>query len=207
MTHRNKQLWNDPESKKKMLAKRKATRAANKVEKKRQEDELRRQMLMEHTSLGCEILAQRHAVQDFEDQAPIRQAFSTLTGRTLHTEDEIVSASVEMPSTCGVYFLVHEHRVVYVGQSVNILARVGSHKASRKVFDRVAFVTCAQEHLNVVESLYIHILRPPLNGDSNTKGLKAAPISMDELLSYLSPAYALARSGTYKIVRHYDPMA
>lgn len=202
MASRNKQLWNDPETKKAMLAKRKATRAANKIEKKRLEDEHRRQMLIEHTALGREISSRQASLKILEDQKPIREAFAKLTGRTLHTEEEIVSVSVPVPDICGIYFLVHNNRVVYVGQSVNIPARVGHHKTAGKTFDRVAFVACQQEHLNILESLYIHILRPPLNGDSNTRGLKAAPLSMEDMLKYLSPAYVLARSGTYKVVRH-----
>ena len=203
----HKLLWSDPEIKKARLAKSQATRAANKIEKQKRDEEHKKQMLLEHSALGREILARRAALQGLEDQAPIRDAFRKLTGRTLHTETEIVSVSIPVPDICGIYFLVHMDRVVYVGQSVNVPARVGHHKTSGKQFDRVAFVPCQQEHLNILESLYIHILRPALNGDSNTKGLKAAPISMEEMLRFLGPAYALARSGTYEIVKKYDPVA
>lgn len=207
MTSKLKMLWDDPDTKEAMLAKRKATRTANKIEKQKREEEHKKQLMLEHSALGRELAARRAALQSLEDQSPIRDAFSKLTGRTIHTEAEIVSVSLPVPDICGIYFLVHNDRVVYVGQSVNVPARIGHHKTSGKTFDRVAFVSCAQEHLNILESLYIHILRPPLNGDSNTKGLKAAPISMEEMLKYLSPAYALARSGTYEIVKKYDPLA
>jgi len=189
-----KNYWEDPERKAAAVAKRLATRRANKIAWQKAEDERRERLEMEKDELGREVLRLRALYEEMQDQMPLREVCAKMTGKTLHTETEIVSVSKPYKELCGVYFLVSNDRVVYAGQSVNIPARIATHKTSGKVFDRVAFVECEKDWLNVLESLYIHILRPPLNGDSNTKGLKAAPLSMQDMLRYLGPAYNLARN-------------
>jgi hypothetical protein len=70
--------------------------------------------------------------------------------------------------------------VVYVGQSTNVHARIPNH--ADKEFDKYAFVPCDVDLLNKLESLYIHVLRPKLNGNLNAQE-KSAPIRFNELLS------------------------
>lgn len=62
----------------------------------------------------------------------------------------------------GIYFLYSRDRLVYVGQSVNIHARIAQHWQT-KTFDSFAYIQCDESHLDVLESAYIHRLRPPLN--------------------------------------------
>ncbi len=102
-----------------------------------------------------------------------------LTGRTLLTEEEIVAASSSWARSCGVYFLILNGRVVYVGQSVHVFSRINSHTS--KNFDSYAFVPCSEAMLNKLESLYIHVLKPPLNGTA-INGMPVAPLSLDALL-------------------------
>jgi hypothetical protein len=173
-------------------AKRLQTRAANKIIEQKAEAERRERFEMEKDYLGREVMRLRTLVKELNDQSPLLDVCRQMTGRTLHTEAEIVAVSEPYVRLCGIYFLVANDRVVYVGQSVNIAGRIGTH-ASTKKFDRVAFVPCEEEHMNILESLYIHILRPPLNGNSNSKGLKTAPMTMQEMLRYIGPAYDLAR--------------
>lgn len=67
-------------------------------------------------------------------------------------------------SVCGIYFLLSDGVVVYVGQSKLILSRVASHIAeATKVFDAVAFVRCKPENLNDFERRYIEKLLPKYN--------------------------------------------
>ena len=47
----------------------------------------------------------------------------------LLTEADIVDRSIELGvPRCGVYFLIQAGKVMYVGQSVNIDARIGQHR-------------------------------------------------------------------------------
>ena len=107
-------------------------------------------------------------------------ALPVISQRYLLTEEEIVSSSIEWKLPSGVYFLICDSSVVYVGQSVNVFSRIGTH-ANEKKFDRFAFVPCEPSMLNKLESLYIHMLRPRLNGSFNN-GEKHAPMTLDELL-------------------------
>jgi hypothetical protein len=104
---------------------------------------------------------------------------ATLTDKVLLTADEIVKAALPWERAIGVYFLVQDKEVVYVGQSVNVYSRISQHRD--KKFDKYAFVPCEAQVLDKLESLYIHVLRPKLNGDL-TAGEKSAPIRLNELL-------------------------
>jgi hypothetical protein len=70
-------------------------------------------------------------------------------------------------STSGVYFLCDGDEVVYVGQSSCISARLGTHiMEGVKKFDhdRVFFLPCPIESLNLIEQHYIETLKPKYNG-------------------------------------------
>jgi len=103
-----------------------------------------------------------------------------ITNKSLLTEDEIVKNSLSMTNFCGVYFLIKEQSIVYVGQSVNLFSRVATH-ATEKDFDSIAYILCDKSMLDKLESLYIHTLRPELNGVNH--GIICAPIMLDELLA------------------------
>jgi hypothetical protein len=74
--------------------------------------------------------------------------------------------------------LIDSGKVVYVGQSVNVYARIASHHD--KVFDSFAFIPCDKKILDSLESLYIHTLRPALNG--NMQDAKRAPVPLGKLI-------------------------
>jgi hypothetical protein len=62
----------------------------------------------------------------------------------------------------GVYFLVKDNTVVYVGQSLNPLARVGAHMRT-KDFDRAYMIPVPSSLLNSVEGAIIRAMNPLLN--------------------------------------------
>lgn len=72
-----------------------------------------------------------------------------------------------MPATKrlrGVYRLMKRGRIVYIGQSVNIIGRITEH-AAEKDFDQFSYalVDGSRETLNAIESALIIIERPPGN--------------------------------------------
>jgi predicted DNA-binding transcriptional regulator AlpA len=109
---------------------------------------------------------------------------NTLTGRAIRSNREIVKAAQAGTAArvSGVYFLVKGTRVVYVGQSTNVYSRAANH-FSNKEFDNWCFIPCKKEELDVLESLYIHFLRPPQNGRMNGTEIISAPITVNDLLS------------------------
>lgn len=65
---------------------------------------------------------------------------------------------------CGpaVYFLYLGGRVVYVGQTTNLTARIGDHVKSKQ-FDAIKYKPTAPERLKASESRWIKRLKPVLN--------------------------------------------
>ena len=163
-----------PEERKAISAKGVATRQKNKREREAQ----RLLDIERRDALKCEIkelelkrrVLERHELSD--------KTALTLTSKVLLSEAEIVGAANSWELATGVYFLVGGDKVVYVGQSVNVYARIAYH--TDKVFDSFAFIPCDKDMLNSLESLYIHVLRPPLNGDMH--GGKQAPLSLNKLI-------------------------
>lgn len=80
----------------------------------------------------------------------------------LLTEQQIVERSVKGKSVSAVYFLIRNGRVVYVGQSVNVYARIGDH-AVYKDFDSYFILPMPQEMLVAEEAKYIHHFKPVEN--------------------------------------------
>lgn len=66
----------------------------------------------------------------------------------------------------GIYFLCHNDRLQYVGQSVNILQRVSTHHISAHEFNVIYYIPWPKDDLNRIEAALIRTLQPPLNGRS-----------------------------------------
>lgn len=105
-----------------------------------------------------------------------------LTGKTLLSENDIFQSCNPLPMITGIYFLIDANKIVYVGQSVNIFSRVSQHYNDKKQFTSFAYIVCEKNILDKMESLYIHLLKPKLNGLLNN-GIVCAPLSLDFLLS------------------------
>ncbi len=101
---------------------------------------------------------------------------------------EIIRKSSSYGNVCGVYFLIKDSKIIYIGQSINIAARITSHKD--KDFDSVSYVTCKRSELDILESLYIIAYNPVLNGEVKAGGGIATrpctPISLDNIVRMFS---------------------
>lgn len=164
-----------PEERKAIAAKGVATRRRNRAEEARQREE--EHSKFEQTFSAIRLIEERLA--KLQRMEALTFSAMSLTRRSLLTEQEIVDASEPWKKISGVYFLIKGNEVVYVGQSVHIPSRICGH--SDKDFDRYAYVPCPPEALDQLESLYIHVLRPKLNGEQSWGGM-AAPISLETLL-------------------------
>lgn len=63
----------------------------------------------------------------------------------------------------GIYFLTKNDEIVYVGQSVNPIARIHSHQ-QEKDFEKAYLLPVPREKLDEVEAAFIRFFRPRLNG-------------------------------------------
>lgn len=116
----------------------------------------------------------------------------------LMSAKEIVSraSEIELPRP-SIYFLIKDQAIVYIGQSVNGIKRVQEHRFDhRKQFDRVYFLDCPIEMLDVLESWFVHRFQPVQNGwwggDPNSYGSripparKCAPLSVRQVSSQIT---------------------
>jgi len=93
----------------------------------------------------------------------------------LSAESIITSAVPLQPHGSGIYFLIKKGVIVYVGQSVNVPARIATHVAE-KAFDSWHWVPCPRKALDHWERLYLNALLPPLNLDQETRRVARATL-------------------------------
>jgi hypothetical protein len=62
----------------------------------------------------------------------------------------------------GVYFLMFQSRVVYVGATHCVAKRIGDHCRNKR-FDRAYFIPAELQHAFAIERTYIHKLQPVYN--------------------------------------------
>ena len=87
---------------------------------------------------------------------------ATLVAGARHAEADIVAASIPARAACGIYFLIKDKKVVYVGKSTDLFSRISDHK--RKTgFDSFSFLPCERGDLDRLEMAYILALMPKYN--------------------------------------------
>lgn len=91
----------------------------------------------------------------------------------LRSEDNIVRYGRCYQAACGIYFLIKENHVIYVGQAINVMSRIIEHARCGRDFDTYNFIRCHRSQLDEWERAYINALMPPLNRDAITKRRRA----------------------------------
>lgn len=84
--------------------------------------------------------------------------------RGLFTAEHIAKKAMVYDRICGIYFLLKDDAVVYVGQSISVLTRLGEHKRDQgKDFNRVYVIECPPESMARLEAMYIDKFKPIYN--------------------------------------------
>ena len=81
----------------------------------------------------------------------------------LKSEREIVGTSIPAESMSGVYFLILNQRIVYVGKSVDMYCRISEHRSKGRKFTHFHAIPCPPESLSELESKYILAFAPEGN--------------------------------------------
>jgi hypothetical protein len=68
----------------------------------------------------------------------------------------------EALAASAVYFLMSGQEIVYVGQTTNLYARIGSHRDD-KIWDRILFLIVPREELDATDRRWIAALQPKYN--------------------------------------------
>ena len=152
-----------------------ATRRRN----KEADEQIRRNAIVYRDGLYDQISILEKNFETLQRMELFSQSAMSLTNKTLLSEQEIVESASKWKKATGIYFLIKDSKVVYVGQSVHIYSRIASHYD--KEFDSFAYIPCDQELLDKLESLYIHVLRPERNGN-HSAGKKHAPLNLEQIL-------------------------
>jgi hypothetical protein len=84
----------------------------------------------------------------------------------LLNESDIARAAVPVSDLCGIYFLLLEERIVYVGQSFSCHRRIAEHaQQGGKLFTSFHILPCDQCDLDRFEALYIEKFQPAYNAN------------------------------------------
>lgn len=113
-------------------------------------------------------------------------------------ETDIVNKSRELVPLVGIYFLIQDDEIVYIGQAVDIYRRISQHQYDKeKMFNRYAFIVCKTHELDIIETLYIHHFLPKYNSQSSVeahqfgkgsgnKFIKGVPFSLGKIIEVCS---------------------
>jgi len=173
-----------PEQQKVSTAKSVATRKANiAIREAERRDAYERRFLLRN-----EIEKLESKLNSLKKIDKMNEIANKVSGNTLLRENEIVAVSKPWQQFIGVYFLIDNGKIVYVGQSVNVYSRIAQHH--QKKFDSFAVLPCQKTELDVLESLYIHVLRPLLNSNDTTT---FAPMSLQKLMQHTKTGMVSAK--------------
>jgi len=83
----------------------------------------------------------------------------------------------------GIYFLSDNKKLIYIGQSVDLFNRPFTHKKEKK-FDKVEVYECEEHWLNYLESAFVGMHRPSLNGWRNYEKNSACGYGVRDELAF-----------------------
>jgi hypothetical protein len=81
---------------------------------------------------------------------------------------KIERESKRIPPRIGVYLLMLDGEIVYVGTSRHMPTRVKAHRSNGRLFDRAYFIGAGETERYALETLLIRLLRPKQNRDYTT---------------------------------------
>ena len=165
-----------PEERKAIAKKSHETRRKNKL----MAQQRRTEQLQLRDSLRQEIINLENKLSALNRHKTLSVISHNATKAYLLTKNQLLENEISWTSLVGIYFLIKDKEIVYVGQSTNVYRRIPSHLD--KQFTGYAVVLCEKHELNILESLYIHCLQPKYNGNCTDKS-KLAPISLKHLLA------------------------
>lgn len=165
-----------PEERKAIAKKSHETRRKNKLTALQQKTE----QLRLRDSLLQEIIALENKLCEMKKHQALSMVSHKATKEYLLTRTQLLENEIPWNSLVGIYFLIHDNEIVYIGQSTNVYRRLTAH--SDKQFSGYAVVPCETHELDILESLYIHCLQPKYNGNC-VNNAKLAPITLKKLLT------------------------
>lgn len=106
----------------------------------------------------------RAALSDHRIAATIPAKMREAIEAANYSAAEVVESSIPISDGCGVYFLLREGEITYVGQTTDLLKRLVKHRGDGRRFDAFAFIPCPFDQLADLERIYLTMLLPKENG-------------------------------------------
>ena len=132
-------------------------------------------------TLRSEIDTLRIELKTLQKEKQFSDMCRSIGMKTLATKQTIVAASLNLTDLSGIYFLIRNGEIIYIGQSTCVFRRVYDHLWAKKIFDSFSYIQCEEKMLDKLESLYIHFYQPPENGRNHD--VVCAPLRIDQLLA------------------------
>lgn len=79
------------------------------------------------------------------------------------SEEKLMTAKVPVCNFCGVYFLLDNNKIVYIGKSTNIISRIAEHAKKGRTFSHYYAMPCSAEGLDDLEKEMIRRFMPEQN--------------------------------------------
>ena len=132
-------------------------------------------------------------VLDDEKIERVRKPHLDIDDKGLLNVKHIAEKAMVFDKIIGVYFLLQDNEIVYVGQSTSILTRLANHSIeATKKFNRVYVVECPAASMTRLERMYIDKLKPIYNASCPPVG--------DDLPAWTENTRALLRGSIHSMV-------
>lgn len=73
---------------------------------------------------------------------------------------EILDLAQPVAQLCGIYFLIRDDQVIYIGKSKDVYSRIAEHRTRGREFTKFSVVPCDLAHLAGIEAAYIKLFKP-----------------------------------------------
>ena len=95
-------------------------------------------------------------------------------------EKYILENAIDIPrnKNCAIYFLIRENKIIYIGRSVEVHARI-RFQQGHITFDKVYIHKCERSDLNRLEREYIRKYRPLVNISIAENDVPTVQMDMD----------------------------
>lgn len=100
---------------------------------------------------------------------------------------EIVHWKKSRQHASGVYFLLKDDTVQYIGSSINVYSRIAQHIGNKVDFDSATIEFCAEHLILQREAQYIIKYNPPLNCVIPQFGGRTIPLRQKDNSSWNKP--------------------
>lgn len=150
-------------------------------------------------------------------EAPLHARIRELEARVARLEKQRQSLAAHLMALapdgsggryCGCYILWRDAEAVYVGQSTNVLSRVGSHRSRKEPpirggFDGAYIVWCNPDELNATEQRLIEELQPQFNRAGRRRHyIGRRPSQLRAPAAVLGPEFAAQPVGSLDAQEH-----